>query len=100
MFLVFFLLFFFIISKYISIFEYLSIRGAVAFILAYEIFCVNDGEKKPIIKYFYKTGMWLQKNLFTIEPTDQQLQAAISTMKVLIELEADEPVDDLNSEVM
>jgi len=90
MFFIFFSVIFFILGKYISALDYVSIKTLAAFIIANELFDIDDGEKKPILKYFYKMGFWQQQHLLTSEPTDIQLQAAISAMKVLVELEADE----------
>jgi len=64
-----------------------SIVVILAFVLAYELFDLEGGDKLPIIKYFFKAGYWCQEKLFTREPTDEQLLAAIATAKVLVKLE-------------
>jgi len=89
-FFVFFATIFFTIGNYISFLDYFSVKSILSFIIAYELFCINNGDKRPIVKYFHRVGFWLQQNLFTIEPTDAQLQAAISAMHVLVGLETTE----------
>ena len=64
-----------------------SIVVILAFVLAYELFDLEHGAKLPIIKYFFKAGYWCQEKLFTREPTDEQLSAAIATAEVLVRLE-------------
>ena len=66
---------------------YPSIVVILAFVLAYELFDLENGSELPIIKYFFKAGYWCQEKLFTREPTDEQLLAAIDTAEVLIKLE-------------
>ena len=66
---------------------YPSIILILAFVLAYELFDLENGENLPIIKYFFKAGYWCQEKLFTREPTDEQLLAAIATAEVLVKLE-------------
>ena len=88
-FFIFFALLLFIAGNYIRIPDYYSVKVIASFILANELFSINDGEAKPILRYFYNVGFWLQQNLFTTEPTDAQLQAAISAIHVLIELETE-----------
>jgi len=67
-----------------------SIVLILAFVLAYELFDLENGSKLPIIKYFFKAGYWCQEKLFTREPTDEQLIAAIDTVGVLVRLEEGE----------
>lgn len=93
MFFIFFFIVILVLGNYIKILDYASIRTILAFVIANELFEISDGESKPILKYFYKMGLWQQQHLLTSEPTDIQLQAAISAMKELIELEANEPED-------
>ena len=67
---------------------YASARLILAYVLAYELFGIENGDKLPIIKVFYRFGYWCQGKLFTSEPTDLHLVAAIETLKKLIELES------------
>ena len=48
---------------------------------------MKNGDKIPIIKYFFKIGYFLQKYIVTSEPTDIQLNAAVEAMKKLLTLE-------------
>jgi len=67
--------------------DFASLRLVLGFILGYELFDLENGHKLPVIKFFYVFGGWCQQRLFTREPTDIQLAAAIDTAKVLVELE-------------
>ena len=58
-----------------------------AFVLGYELFDLENGDKYPIIKLFFMFGQWCQQKVFTREPTDNQIIASIETLKKLIELE-------------
>jgi uncharacterized protein YqhQ len=64
--------------------EYESVKLVIAFMLAYELFDLDNGGKIPVIKLFFKLGNWFQHRVFTAEPTDEQLTAAIETMKALV----------------
>ena len=66
---------------------YASLRFIFAFMLAFEIFDSKKGDELPILKLFFKFGFFCQQKLFTTEPTDAQLIAAIATMERLLELE-------------
>jgi len=76
-----------VLRIYVSVFSYVSVIILIAFFLSNELFKIKDGETKPILKYFYSIGFWVQQNLGTTEPTDAQLLASISAMNELIELE-------------
>ena len=67
--------------------NYQSIKLIGAFVLAYEVFDLKNGDKIPVLKLFFKLGHWCQQRLFTKEPTDIQLIASIETINKLIELE-------------
>ena len=73
--------------------EYYSVRVVLSYVLAYELFDINNGDKLPVIKLFYKLGYWCQQKIFTREPSDIQILASIDTMKKLMELQniADAP---------
>ena len=81
---VFFLPMHFLLSFFVP---YASLRLILAFMLAYEIFDIDNGYDLPIVKLFYKLGSFCQQRLFTSEPTDEQLEAAIATIQKLQELE-------------
>ncbi|MCL2047036.1 MAG: DUF1385 domain-containing protein [Oscillospiraceae bacterium] len=81
---VFLLPIYFILEFVIS---YSSLQFIISFMLAYEIFDMKKGHELPIIKLFYKFGYFCQEKLFTTEPDDAQLLAAIATMERLLELE-------------
>ena len=81
---VFFVLFFAILC---FITDFQSIRFIGAFIIAYELFDLENGEKYPIIKVFFRFGHWCQEKLFTKEPSDIQIIASIDAINRLIELE-------------
>jgi uncharacterized protein YqhQ len=67
--------------------DYVIFRFILSFILAYELFDLENGDKIPVINLFFKAGYWCQEKLFTKEPIDNQLAAAIDTAKKLMELE-------------
>jgi len=67
--------------------NYQSIKLIGAFVLAYEVFDLKNGDKIPVLRLFFKLGHWCQQRLFTREPTDGQLTASIETIKTLIDLE-------------
>ena len=77
----------FIARIYLNVLDFISVIFIISFLLANELFKIKDGESKPILKYFYSIGFWVQQNLGTTEPTDAQLLASISAMNELIELE-------------
>jgi len=83
--LVVFVVFFFVILWFIT--NYISIMYIGAFVLGYELFDLENGDKYPIIKLFFMFGQWCQQKVFTREPTDNQIIASIETLKKLIELE-------------
>ena len=66
---------------------YPSVRLILAYVLAYEVFDIKDGDMVPILKIFFIVGYRCQEKLFTAEPTDLQLAASIETLKKLIALE-------------
>lgn len=82
-----FVIIFFIILSFII--EYQGVNFIVAFVLGYEIFDLEKGDKYPVIKWIYKFGYWCQQKFFTREPTDIQILASIDTMNKLIGLESD-----------
>lgn len=59
----------------------------LAYVLGYELFNLKKGDTYPVIKWFFKFGYWCQEHLFTKEPTDDQLIAAIAAVKELKRLE-------------
>ena len=67
--------------------DYQSIRLIGAFVLAYEMFDLKNGDKIPVLKVLFKFGHWCQQRIFTKEPTDIQLIASIETINKLIDLE-------------
>ena len=67
---------------------YASLQFILSFMLAYEIFDAKRAPELPVIRLFYKLGYFCQEKLFTSEPTNDQLIAAIATMKKLLELES------------
>ena len=73
--------------------EYTSVRMLVAFVLAYELFDMENGADLPIIKLFFKLGHWCQEKIFTREPSDVQLQAAIEAGRMLVEFESGLPYE-------
>jgi len=64
-----------------------SVMYILAFVLAYELFDIDNAENKPVIKWFFYAGFFFQNKLFTSEPTDERLQAAIDAARSLVELE-------------
>jgi len=79
---VFILLFYITMSFFI---EFESVTLVASYVLAYELFDLENGEKLPVIKVLFKLGNWCQQHIFTMEPTDAQILASIETMKKLIE---------------
>ena len=67
--------------------DYFSLVFLGSYILAYEVLEVDNGDRIPVISAFYRLGYLLQQHLFTSEPTDIQLSAAIETLGRLVELE-------------
>ena len=67
--------------------DYQSIRRIGAFVLAYELFDLKNGDRLPVLKVFFRLGQWCQQRLFTKEPTDIQIIASIETINTLIDLE-------------
>ena len=65
--------------------EYDSVKLIASYILGYELFDLENGDRLPVIKIFFKFGGWCQQHIFTMEPTDAQILASIETMKKLIE---------------
>jgi len=65
-----------------------SVRFIGAYVLAYELFDLRNGDRYPVIKVFFKLGQFCQQRLFTKEPTDIQITASIETVNKLIELES------------
>jgi len=82
-FLVFFLLFF---TAFSFVLDYASAVLVLSYVLAYELFDLTNGDKMPVIKWFFKFGYWCQQHLFTREPSDIQILASIGAMKKLVEL--------------
>jgi uncharacterized protein YqhQ len=70
-----------------ALIPYLSVMLVLSFVLAYELFDLDDGDKIPVINLFFKFGYWCQQHLFTLEPTDEQIIASIETVNTLIGLE-------------
>ena len=64
--------------------EYDSVKLVGSFVLAYELFDLDNGERLPVIKLFFKLGYWCQEHMFTLEPTDAQIVASIDTIKMLV----------------
>jgi len=77
---VFFILFCILFSIFL---DYVSVSLILSYILSYELFDLKNGEKVPVIKWFIKLGGFFQQKLFTAEPTDDQILAAIETIKKL-----------------
>ena len=63
-----------------------SLSVIVSFMLAYELFDLNKGDKYPLLKIFFKFGYFCQEKFLTKEPTDIQINASIIAFKKLIEL--------------
>ena len=59
----------------------------LAFSLGYEVFRIPGGDRLPVLSWLFKLGYFLQKHLFTAEPTDSQLAAAVAAVKTLAEAE-------------
>jgi len=85
--------FFFIIFWFTV--DFSSIRIIGSYILAYEIFDLENGDKYPVIKWFFNFGHICQQKLFTSEPTDEQINASIETINKLIELEHSVKYEDI-----
>ena len=85
--LVVFLVLFYIVIAFLT--NYASIKLVVSFVLAYELFDIENGDEIPFLKMFFKFGYWCQQNLFTREPSDIQLIASIETVKELQKLESE-----------
>ena len=66
---------------------YMSIGYIIVYILSLELFRIDNGHKKPLLKWCYSVGSFIQKYLVTQEPTDEQLAMSIDTFKKLLELE-------------
>ena len=81
---VFIILFYAVFSFFI---DYASVRLVLSWVLAYELFDLEKGDKIPVINIFFKIGYWCQQKLFTLEPSDIQIIASIETINKLIELE-------------
>jgi len=58
-----------------------TIFFTIVWAIAYELFCLDYS--KPLINWLVKISYWLQKNIFTREPTDLQLSLAIETFQLL-----------------
>jgi len=70
--------------------DHSSIAFIASFVLGYELFDMEKGDKYPVIRLFFKFGNLCQQKFFTKEPSDIQIVAAIATIKKLIELENQE----------
>lgn len=78
-----FMLFFYITMSFFIEFD--SVKLIASYVLGYELFDLENGDKLPVLKLFFKLGNWCQQHIFTMEPTDAQMLASIETMKKLIE---------------
>ena len=67
--------------------DYQGVKFIISFLLGYEIFDIDEGDKYPVLNLFFKFGYWCQHNLFTKEPSDIQITASVDTIKRIIELE-------------
>ena len=76
-----------ITAYFVNIVDYSIFKFILPFALSYELFNIDDGDKKPVLKHFYQVSFWLQKYVLTKEPDDIQLQAAILAMQRLVDLE-------------
>ena len=74
-----------VLSKFVHIDLFMSIKGFIALIISCELFLVNRNNK--ILKPLFKIGYWAQEKIFTREPDDYQLIQAIETFKILIKAE-------------
>ena len=68
--------------------KYRSLLYIFSYVIAYELFDIDKGDKLPLFKYIYKIGYWCQQKLFTLEPSDVQIKTFIGTLNVLLELES------------
>lgn len=59
----------------------------IGFSAAFELFKIKNGHKKPIISLFYKIGGYIQEKILTKEPTDKQIELAISMVQSLKKVE-------------
>ncbi|MCG8481950.1 MAG: DUF1385 domain-containing protein [Clostridia bacterium] len=59
----------------------------LGFSIAYELFKIKNGHKKPIISLFYKIGAFLQEKIVTREPNDKQIELAILIVQSLQKVE-------------
>lgn len=77
----------FLLLSYIIAFLFISKYGSIcvliSFALSFELYAY--GYKIPIIKYFYKLGLLLQKYLTTAEPDKEQIEVGIACINKLLE---------------
>ncbi|MCL1982948.1 MAG: DUF1385 domain-containing protein [Clostridiales bacterium] len=83
--LVVFIAFFYAILAFLIELE--SVKLVVAYVLAYELFDLKNGDNIPVVKLFFRLGYWCQQHIFTLEPTDAQITAAIEAMNALMDLQ-------------
>lgn len=81
-----------IVISTLNLNTYITLQLLVPFILAYELFLLK--RTTPVINILFKLGYFLQEHIFTLEPTDIQLNQAIETFKLL---EDDEIKDLINN---
>lgn len=67
---------------------YASIETCIVISVAYELFLMK--RNTPVVSYAFKIGYWMQKHLFTSEPSDDQLLQAIEAFKLLEKAEANQ----------
>jgi len=84
--LVVFMVLFYLAGSFLPV--YPSIKIILPYILAYEVFDLDNGDKLPVINILFKFGHILQQYIFTLEPSDVQILASIEAIDKLIGLEA------------
>lgn len=64
---------------------YLKILLSLA--ISYEILGIKDGDKKPVLKYVYRVGYFVQRHIVTREPEDFRLRGAADAVNLLVRAE-------------
>jgi uncharacterized protein YqhQ len=72
--------------------EYQSTKLIISYVLAYEVFDLENSDRIPIVNILFKIGNLFQEHVVTSEPTDFQLAVSIETMGKLIELDTAQQV--------
>lgn len=75
----------FTMIMFLLIIPYKTIVYLLSIAISYELFIVDDPEIKWYSKYFYKVGLFIQKNFTTLEPEQKHLIIAKECMLNLLD---------------